>query len=230
MKPTMKRLAKQAVLATTLVAISGLAQAHYLWIERDHGAANVYFGEWQIDLREDDGKVMKAIQGVTAYSADKTPLVMERKFDHWTIAQPGKGDVRVFDEVMHRGTKVVYDIKGGRKETVGVAGFELVPIAPDSNTLTLMLDGKPLPKTEVKVYGPPKWEKAFTSDDAGRITIETPWKGFYVIRAAYDDDSSGEFEGAKFDKITNVTILSFTVAKGAPWPVKGDRVRLQQHE
>jgi hypothetical protein len=216
----MKRSLKQALLATTLAAVSGLAQAHYLWIERDGDAAKVYFGEWQADLREDDGKVMKAIQGVTAYDHDKQPLVMDRKFDHWLIAKPGKGDVRVFDEVMHRGTKVVYDIKGGRSETEGVAGFELVPAEANSNTLTLMLDGKPLPKTEVVVFGPPKWQKSFTSDDAGKITIDTPWKGFYVLRASYDDDSNGDFEGAKFDKITNVTILSFTVDKGAPWPVK----------
>lgn len=211
---------RQGTLALLLATVSGIAQAHYLWIERDGAAAKVYFGEWQSDLREDDGKVMKAIQGITAFDKDKKPLTLDRKFDHFVIAQPGKGDVRVFDEVMHRSSKVVYDIKYGRSETAGVSGFELVPVAAGSNTLTLMLDGKPLPKTEVVVFGPPKWEKAYTSDDAGKLTIETPWKGYYVIRASYDDDSAGEFEGKKFDKIINVSITSFDVAQGAPWPAK----------
>lgn len=212
--------AKQWTAALLLATVSGLAQAHYLWIEREGGTAKVYFGEWQAGLREDDGRVMKAIQGITAFDKDKKPLAIERKFDHFLIAKPGNGDVRVFDEVMHKSDKVVYEIKDGRSETKGVMGFELVPVAPDSNTFTLMLDGKPLPKVEVKVFGPPKWEKAFTSDDSGKLTIETPWAGYYVLRASYDDDSSGEFEGKKFDKIVNVAILSFTVKKGIPWPAQ----------
>lgn len=211
---------KQWMAALLLMGIGSVAQAHYLWIERDGDAAKVYFGEWQSNLREDDGKVMKAIQGITAFDPDKKPLALERKFDHFLIAGAGASDVHVYDEVMHRSSKVVYEIKDGRTATSAVANFELVPEAPDSNTFTLMLDGRPLPKSEIEVFGPPKWERKFTSDDSGKLTIDTPWAGYYVIRASYDDDSKGEFEGKKFDKIINVAILSFTVKKGIPWSGK----------
>lgn len=208
---------KRTILAILLLGFSALAQAHYLWIEREGGTAKVYFGEWNDDLRETDAGPMKAIQGLKVYAADGKDVTFERKPAYFFVPAAPTGDLRAYDEVMHRSAKVVYDIKDGRRETRGVAGFELVPDAPDSNTLTLMLDGKPLPKVEVKVFGPPKWEKHYTTDDAGKLTIETPWKGYYVLRASYDDDTAGEFEGKKFDKIINVTILSFTARKGLDW-------------
>ena len=187
------------------------AQAHYLWIEKVDGVARVYFGEWAEDLREDDGKVMKAVQGITAFNADRSPVTLRREFNHFLVEKPGSGDIRVFDEVMHRGSKVVYEVKYGRTETRPAMNFELVPTAADGNTLVLMLEGKPLPKAEVVVFGPPKWEKHFTTDDKGQVTIQTPWAGQYVIRVQSDDETTGEFEGKKFDKIINVAILSFDV-------------------
>lgn len=207
-------------MAAVLMGASAAAQAHYLWIERDGAAAKVYFGEWAADLRENDNGPMKAIQGLKAYGDDGTGVEIVRKQDHFLLPSPPKGDLRLFDEVMHRSAKVVYDIKYGRSGTKAVASFELVPEAANSNVLMLVLDGKPLPKTEVVLYGPPKWQKHYTTDDAGRITIETPWAGYYLLRAQSDDESGGEFEGKKFDRIINVAILSFNVDKGIAWPAK----------
>jgi hypothetical protein len=200
-----------------LLGFSTLAQAHYLWFERTGDAVRVYFGEWQDGLRESDSGPMRAIQGLRISKPDGQEVPFERKQDHFLVPAAPAGDLYAYDEVMHRSAKVVYDIKGGRLGTRAVAGFELVPEAPNSNTLMLMLDGKPLPKAEVRVFGPPKWEKHYVTDGAGRLTIETPWKGFYVLRASYDDETSGEFEGKKFDKIINVAILSFDVNTGLDW-------------
>lgn len=214
----MRQAGRRSAAILAMALASGAAQAHFLWIEREGAAAKVYFGEWASGLRESDQGPMKAIQNATAFDAARAPLALERKADHFLIARPGSGDLHVFDEVMHRSAKVVYEIRDGRSATQPLANFELVPQAPGSNTLTLYLDGKPLPEAEFTVFGPPKWEKTFKTDKAGRATIETPWAGYYLLRAQYDDDTAGEFEGKKFDKIINVAILSFTVDSGAPWP------------
>lgn len=203
-----------------LLGFSNLAQAHYLWFEKEGTSAKLYFGEWAEDLREKDAGPMKSIQGLKIYASDGGGVAFERKADHWLVPALPKGDLRAYDEVMHRSSKVIYDIKYGRSEGRAVGGFELVPDAVDSNTMTLMLDGKPLPKSKVELFGPPKWEKHYTTDDAGKLTIETPWAGFYVLRAQSDDETAGEFEGKKFDKIINIAILSFDAKKGIPWKAK----------
>lgn len=200
------------------LAVAGSAQAHYLWIEREGDNAKVYFGEWQENLRETQDGPFKAIQGAQIFDAAGKELTLERQPNHLLVAGAGQGDLRLHEEVMHRSAKVVYDIRSGRNETRAGSNFEIVPLERGGKRFTLMLDGKPLPKAELKLFGPPQWEKPYTTDAQGQFSIDTPWSGFYLIRAQYDDDSNGEFDGKKFDKIINVAILSFNHSGGLPWP------------
>ena len=49
--------------------------------------------------------------------------------------------------------------------------------------------------TEVKVFGPPKWEKSWCTDDQGRVTLQTPWAGRYVVELVHVEEKPGESAG-----------------------------------
>lgn len=105
-----------------------------------------------------------------------------------------------------------YGAKAGRADTEGKLDLELVPVAAGNfNAFVLQFKGKPLAKTEVTVFGPPKWEKRFHSDENGRIEITTPWPGQYVLEAAHVEDKPGEADGRAYAKIRYVSTTTFNV-------------------
>ncbi|HKQ30310.1 MAG TPA: DUF4198 domain-containing protein, partial [Burkholderiales bacterium] len=107
--------------------------------------------------------------------------------------------------------------KAGRVGIKARLDLELVPTAANANEFTLLFRGAPLAKTEVIVFGPPKWEKSFRSNDQGRVRIDTPWSGRYVIEVAHIEEKAGEIVGEKFDRTRNVFTLSFSASDGIAW-------------
>ncbi|CAB3909568.1 DUF4198 domain-containing protein [Achromobacter piechaudii] len=205
--------------ARTLVAIAlmggaGAAQAHFVWLERGgEGPAKVYFGEWADDLREkQDGLLGKVLVSPVVTAADGTVLKASGKgADFVEYATTGKGDVRLAQPIQFKETLVKYGAKVGRTDTQAKLDLELVPTAAGANSFVLNFEGKPLAKTEVTVFGPPKWEKRFWSDENGRIEITTPWPGQYVLEAAHVQEKAGEADGKSYAKIRYVSTLTFNV-------------------
>jgi len=77
-----------------------------------------------------------------------------------------------------------------------------------------MLRGQPLPRTEVTIVAPPRWERRLRTDADGRVTFETPWAGRYVAEAVYTEErAGGDGEGA-YRRLRFVSTLSFSVAEG----------------
>ena len=173
-------------IATGLFCV-GTAQAHFVWIERDsEGPARVYFGEWADDIREKTGGALDRIKSPQALlSTSQQPLPIERQDDHLAITVNGTGDIRLLetglpprDDARAGGkTRTVFYAKVGRSETAGKLNLELVPRLANGATFVLMFQGAPLPKTNVTVYGPLKWEKPLRTDEHGQITVPTPWAG-----------------------------------------------------
>jgi len=216
-----------ALLVVALSSLTGQAMAHMVWVERDGGApiARAYFGEWPEDVREKAGGYLDMIKAPQAFGTDAAKTyALTRKADHIEIAATGTGDVRLREALPPREDKAkggkgrtVFHAKAGRTETAARLDFEIVPTAPNANTFVLTFNGKPLPKTEVTVFGPPKWSKVLHTDAEGRFSISTPWKGRYVIETAHQDAIAGEADGAAFDRSRHVGSLSFDVADGLPW-------------
>jgi hypothetical protein len=102
-------------------------------------------------------------------------------------------------------------------ETAAKLDLELVLTAPNGAAFVLMFQGTPLPKTSLKVYGPPKWEKPLRTNDQGQITVPTPWAGRYVLKVVYVEEKVGEIDGLKFDRTRHVSTLSFVEQDGVPW-------------
>jgi hypothetical protein len=114
-------------------------------------------------------------------------------------------------------TKTVFHAKRGRQDIQAGLDLELIPVAANGSTFTLQLRGQPLAKTEVKVFGPPQWQKALRTDDQGRVTLQTPWVGRYVIEVVHVEEKPGESGGETYNRLRYVSTLSFMVEEGIPW-------------
>jgi hypothetical protein len=157
-----------------------------------------------------------------AFQADRSvPLALQRGADHFAIASPGVGDVRLLEtgfaprEDKRNGgrTKSQYYAKEGRAETRAVLDLELVPLTAGANSSAVLLRGTPLTKVEVKVFAPTLWEKSLRADEQGRITIETPWIGRYALEVVHLEQKPGE----GYDRLRHVATLSFTTSTRIPW-------------
>ena len=220
---------KQVLFGAALwfLILASAVQAHYVWLERDgDGTTRVYFGEWQLDIREKTGGPLDRIKSPRAFLASANQdLPIQRRADHLEIASKGVGDLRLVErgiaprEDKEKGgsTRTVYYAKAGRSETVAKLDLELVPTTSNANSFVLLFRGAPLPKTAVTVYGPPKWEKPLETDEQGRITVPTPWSGRYVLEVVYFDQKAGESAGEKFDRSRHIATLSFVNPKGQRW-------------
>lgn len=213
--------------AVMLLWMVSAAQAHFIWIERDgDGMARAYFGEWAEDVREKTGAALDRIKSPRAFLTDRTKVLpLERRADYIEIAVAGAGDVHLVEDGLAARedtraggkTKTVFHAKAGRRDTQAVLDLELIPVTANSSTFTLLLRGQPLAKAQVQVFGPPKWEKSFRTDDQGRVTLQTPWAGRYVVEVVHIEEKPGEAGGKAYNRLRHVSTLSFVVEDGIAW-------------
>jgi uncharacterized GH25 family protein len=209
-----------------LLALSENAQAHFVWLERDgDGPARAYFGEWIDDIREKTGGLLDRFKAPRAFlGASNDPLPVKRNDNNLEIDVKGRGDVRFVDssvpprEDKEKGgtTKTVYYAKHGRSETAAKLDLELVPTESNGKTFTLIFFGAPLPKAELTIIGPSKWEKPLTTDEQGRITLPMPWAGRYVLEVTHFDEKAGGSGEDKFSRTRHISSLSFVQQDGIP--------------
>ena len=164
----MVRLISLFTMFGTLSLISS-AHAHFVWLERDgDGPARAYFGEWIDDIREMTGGLLDRFKAPRAFlGASNDPLPVTRNDNNLDFNAKGRGDVRFVDssvpprEDTEKGgtTKTIYYAKAGRAEPAAKLDLELVPTSANGNTFVLLFFGAPLPKAEMTIIGPSKWER-----------------------------------------------------------------------
>jgi hypothetical protein len=214
----------------TIITFSGTGHAHFLWLERDgDGPARAYFGEWIDDIREKTGGLLDRFKTPRAFvGASNEPLPVKRNDNNLEFAAKDRGDVRFVDsgipprEDKEKGgmTKTIYYARAGRSETAFKLDLELVPTAADGNTFVVTFLGAPLPKAEVTVVAPPKWERTLMTDQQGRVTIKTPWAGRYVLEVTHFDEKPGSTSDGKFNRTRHIASLSFVQQNGISWTDK----------
>ncbi len=218
------------VSAVLLLALSESAHAHFLWLERDgDGPARAYFGEWIDDIREKTGGLLDRFKAPRAFlGASSEALPVKRNDNHLEIGAKGRGDVRFVDsgvpprEDKEKGgsTKTIYYAKHGRSETATKLDLEFVPTVANGKTFALIFLGAPLPKAELTIIGPSKWEKPLVTNDQGRVTLPTPWAGRYVLEVTHFDEKPGGSGEEKFSRTRHISSLSFVQQNGMRWTAK----------
>jgi hypothetical protein len=213
-----------------ILSLISSAHAHYVWLERDGEApARAYFGEWIDDIREKTGGLLDRFKAPRAFlGANSELLPVKRNDNNLEINAKGRGDVRFVDsgvpprEDKEKGgaTRTIYYAKAGRAETAAKLDLELVPTAPNGNTLVLMFLGAPLPKAEVTLVGPSKWQKPLVTDDKGQVTLPTPWAGRYVLEVTHFDEKGGGSGEENFSRTRHISSLSFVQPDGIRWTEK----------
>lgn len=203
------------------------AHAHFVWLERDgDGLARAYFGEWIDDIREKTGGLLDRFKAPRAYlGASSDLLPIKRNENNLEIQVKGRGDVRFTDssvpprEDKEKGgvTKTIYYAKAGRTETAAKLDLELVPTAANGDTFVLLFLNAPLPKAELTIIGPSKWEKPLVTDENGRVTLPQPWAGRYVLEVTHFDEKPGGSGEEKFSRTRHISSLSFVQPKGLRW-------------
>jgi hypothetical protein len=94
-----------------------------------------------------------------------------------------------------------------------------VPVTTNGNTFVLLFFNAPLPKAELTIIGPSKWQKPLITDEQGRVTLPMPWAGRYVLEVThFDEKPSGGEE--KFSRARHISSLSFTQQTGLRWTGK----------
>ncbi len=200
-----------ALLSFALLATS--AQAHCLWLERTATGPAAFFGEWSDNIRETQDGYLKIIAAPRAFAPDGTTLAVTPKSDRLSLAAaPATGDLRLAAHYRpEKGeTFVRYHARLGRTDAQPARlDLELVPVAAASNTFTLVFQGKPLPAAEVTLFSTPGWSRKFKTGADGRVTVETPWPGTYVIEVVHLDKTPGEHEGRAHQSVRHVSTILF---------------------
>lgn len=201
---------KKIIALTAGFAFTLSAQAHMLWLERGLDAqTRAYFGEYSEQIKETQDTALKSFNAAVAeQNAQKLKAKAEK--DHLSYATQGTADVKLSSELMYGEALLTYHAKTGRTDLKAASVLDIVPVQANSNTFTVFYQGKPAAGMEITVFSPQFWQKKYTANPQGQITIDTPWKGQYVIEAAKESDQAGQFNQQKYSKQYLVTTLSFT--------------------
>ena len=184
-------------------------QAHMLWLERGTDMqTHAFFGEYSEQLKETHQGALKSFNQAKAIQSRKT-FSPQMQQDHLLYATQGQTDVQLSHELIYGESLLSYHAKSGRQNLKAESELDIVPTQINSNTFTVLYQGKPAADVEVTVFSPQFWLKKYTTNSQGQITIATPWKGQYVLEVSQEIDKTGKLNQQVYKKQYLVTTLSF---------------------
>lgn len=203
------------------------AQAHYLWIESPTAdEARVYFGEFNEGVREKAGGRLDERDAREGWlikpDGTREALSFTKKEDHFAVHPPAKnGWLLVQDltnEVKDWTSSDIGIVKPMFYARAAVAGkleaaeptlaLDLIPDAKDAHVLRVFFQKKPLAKAKVMVHAPNQWSQELQANDAGEVTIATPWPGRYVIEVIHKEREEGTFAGQAYEAVRHRVTFS----------------------
>nr|WP_320049651.1 hypothetical protein [uncultured Desulfuromonas sp.] len=190
--------------------------AHNIWLERDgQGPVRVYFGHYDSGTVERSGERLDIIKAETLLPSGSLQD-RHRLQDHIALNVSTPGDVALVEATMPRKSRTKQEIvrnifmaRCGNTQTIALLDLDLVPEAPNSNTFSLLLEGRPLAKTEITVYNPDRVKKVYITDDVGQVVIDATSNGRYLLLASSVLERSGMVEEIPYDKTRYILSLSF---------------------
>ena len=200
---------KKMIALTLGLSMTLSTQAHMLWLERGTDMqTHAFFGEYSEQLKETHQGALKSFNQAKAIQSRKT-FSPQMQQDHLLYATQGQTDVQLSHELIYGESLLSYHAKSGRQNLKAESELDIVPTQINSNTFTVLYQGKPAADVEVTVFSPQFWLKKYTTNSQGQITIATPWKGQYVIEVGKEADKAGKLNQQVYTKQYLVTTLSF---------------------
>lgn len=231
-------LRKRWVVGTATLAamlISTHAAAHYLWLETNNGQTKLFFGEAEMLLKEKSPGRLDEFQAPNAFAKLKDgtsrPIALKRKENAILLStEANDKGVYVFDEsspvkdLTQYGLGLAKSNYYAREGNTAPAGRDALTldIRPEANNkFSVVYKGRPVKGAKVEVVAPNTWMQEHKTDEQGYVSINTPWKGQYVIHVLYIDKTPGSFDGKNYDSLRNHLTYTFKTTRGTePGPAK----------
>lgn len=220
-------------LAALLLLSPTVASAHALWLEPDAAGIQLYFGEFDENLREGSPGLLDRFEPLPAAKAfgasgDQT-LKVEKKATSFQVTGAAATAESVIAEQARvterkQGDKVTRTL--GRLSARYVTDFAerkpLIPLdivpAGKPGAFKVFYDGKPLPKAKAEIATEFGWKREFKTDDNGAFEVELPWKGTYMVEVSLADNTPGTHGTEAYDGMRFVTTLTFKLPTGLEAP------------
>lgn len=228
----MKRNSIIALLA--LSAVAGNAQAHHVWIEQDGKQAKLYFGEYNVNLREASPGLLDKIVAPTASlitSKGAHALTLSKTEQAYVMtAHAAAGESIIAEESNYPAYDKTVDGKTVRAIYRPAARYindftALVPqltldVVPTGKPgeLKVYFQDKPLAKAKAIIVAASGWTQELSSDAAGILKASLPWRSAYAIEVIHTDATSGMRGTEAYALTTYVTTLSVVQSTGLPSP------------
>lgn len=229
MNPVIKTIVGTALGA---LCVAGAAHAHYLWIEPSDNGAKLYYGEADALLKEKSPGKLDNLKAPQAFVPDATSgktnaVAVNRTTEHFAIASNKSApailvteeSLEVQDLTKH-GLGVAKSNYYARHGQPGINGNgSSTPLVLDvqgrgPNALTVLFRGQPLKGAKLEVIAPNTWVQEHKTNAEGKVDINTPWRGQYVVHVLYVDKTPGEFAGKKYDALRNHFTYTFLKTEG----------------
>jgi len=219
--------------ALVWLSLSSAAWAHALSIEPDGAGFQLFYGEFDENLREGSPGLLDRLEPLPAAKAfspaGAQPLTVEKKATGFVLGGAFAGVDGVVAEQVRiverkQGEKVTRTL--GRLAARYVADFserpplialDIVP-AGKPGAFRAFYDGKPLPNAKIEVAAEFGWKKELKSGADGSFEVVLPWKGTYVIEATLMDATPGVLGTEPYDAMRFATTLAFRVPAGLEPP------------
>ena len=169
MKNFIKPILALACCASLLA--SGVAQAHYLWLESGTKGAVLYYGEVDVQLKEKSPGKLDRMSGVQAFvsTGDQVkPVDINRTANHLAIASGKSPNVVALEESLGVADLSKYNLGIAKSNYYARLGQPFVsgttsPLALDikqgntANAFILLYRGQPLKNAKLEVIAPNTW-------------------------------------------------------------------------
>jgi hypothetical protein len=216
-----------ALLACSLLS-AGLAQAHYIWLEPSDAGARLYYGEADVALREKSPGKLDNFKTPLAFVPDASgklqPAGIAITPEYFAVTAPKSQAIVVQDEsfevrdLTKNGlgfAKSNYYARHGQLAANGGAALALDAVGTQANKFAIYYRGQPLKDAKVEVVAPNTWTQEHKSDAKGAVSINTPWKGLYVVHVLHIDKTPGQHGGKSYESLRNHLTYTFVKAEGA---------------
>jgi len=220
-------------LAALLLLSPAAASAHALWLEPDAAGIQLYFGEFDENLREGSPGLLDRFEPLPAAkafgAAGNQPLEVEKKATSFQVT----GAAANADSVVAEQARVTERKQGdkttrtlGRLSARYVTDFnERKPVIPldivpagKPGAFKVFYDGKLLPKAKAEIATEFGWKREFKTDDNGAFEVDLPWKGTYMVEVSLVDNTPGTHGAEAYDGMRFVTTLTFRIPSGLEAP------------